>query len=138
MRLTPPIGPWTPFTPTVSGSFALGNGSWAGSAYQLLGKTVRFRVVLTVGSTTVISDEEAFQLVLPFAVKGIANMPVGLVEYHDASEDARAEGRAVTTATDSATVVVTTNDGGGIMDLFTPFEWASGDTLAVTGEYETT
>lgn len=126
---------WTAFTPDTSSTMTLGDGSWAGSAYAQTGKWVRFRVVLTFGATTSLTDP--LILNLPVGVKSAANSPVGIAALYHGHTSATEIGAAITNDPDGTAIRVFIDSGRPSVDPETPWVWEAGDAIVVTGNYET-
>ena len=130
---------WTSYTPTLGG-FTLGNGTWS-AAYAKVGKVCTFRAVLTFGTTTAAAT--AFPTItLPATAAAATNVPM-LVTFVDSSTSAYYMGAA----RQSSTTVVTIGIPGpaGVIGpsilhttctTTTPFTWATGDQIIVTGTYQ--
>lgn len=119
---------------------AIGNGTIAGH-YVQLGKTVHFRVKITMGSTTTYGSG-GYSVGLPVAHNHGAESAIGRVHMLDTSASTRYGGQAYTVSSNSDTVFLSytqaslsLNSSGGITATG-PFTWASGDILTVTGTYE--
>jgi hypothetical protein len=128
---------WTAFTPTWSGSVTnpvLGNGSFTGTKYLQVGKTVRFRLILTMGSTTTYGSG-AWGLTLPVAP---SDSQAAACVYVDSSASTRNAGTAWLTAGSGIFRMLPPTDASsaGISGTV-PFTWATSDQLIITGLYET-
>lgn len=109
----------------------LNNGTWLGK-YNRIGKTMDFYVKITIGSTTTFGSG---QWVIALPVAPIVDGYPFLTIAKDVST-----GNKYTALGESsgATVPLLTNASpAGIISPTTPFTWATGDTLFVTGRYET-
>ena len=130
---------WTAFVPTWTGSVTnpvLGNGSFTGSKYKKIGKTIFARIVLTIGSTTTVgSGTYSFGLPAASVVPAAGARPVGQAFMRDTSASSNTTRiAAITTA--------------GVMQLFdmaapavaithaVPYAWATGDTIEADFVYE--
>jgi hypothetical protein len=129
---------WTAYTPALT-NITLGNGSLAGSAYIQIGKTIKFRVLLTLGSTTVISGGMQFSLpVAALTALGSGNYPVGDSSLRDSSASATVYGgcRMLASATGIAPTYNNTATSSTDCTATLPWTWAVGDTVWIEGEYE--
>jgi hypothetical protein len=128
-------GAWTSWTPTWSG-ITLGN-STVDAAYVQFGKTVTFRLSLTVGSTASGFGRIVFSLPIPndisfndFSVNGTfvdINLATGFLIIPVIFDD-----NVYCDAATANTTYVTRVGGSSTV----PFTTASGDILRVTGTYE--
>lgn len=131
-----PMGEWTTYTPTTT-NITLGNGSLT-ARYSVIGKTVHFYIVFTLGSTSAMGSDPIFTM--PFtASSNVGTTPIGV-------------GEAVQTGVSSNTITVrpisTTqmrplieNASGTYVfeDLITasvPFTWGNTHVLNFSGTYE--
>lgn len=138
-----PEGAWTAYTPTwtaVTTNPAIGDGTITG-AYQQIGKTVHFRVNLSLGSTsTVGSGNWHFGLPVAAAAGLVVNHGINVAGY---AEDAAVQGYMIGAARmQSASAIELIFAGGtpagaaAIVGSGSPFAWASGDFLRFSGSYE--
>lgn len=113
---------------------AIGNGTWAG-AYLQVGKTILFRVTVTMGSTTTYGSG-TWRIALPVTAKSGVRWRVH-TECVDAGVNAYS-GYGVTDV--AATYVSLFRIGGTSADSAitsaAPFTWGSTDILTVQGSYE--
>lgn len=129
---------WTAYTPAWTASTTapvLGNGTLVG-AYNRVGKTVDFRIVLTMGSTTTYgAGFYVFSLpVTPVAAGiNILEYPVADVICHDASPSAVTPGIG---AIFSTSEVRPRSYAGATITPTAPFTFASGDRIMLAGRYE--
>lgn len=132
---------WTPFTPTWTASSvnpAIGNGSFSGSAHMRVGKTIHFRIVITMGSTTTYGTGNWF-LALPITPVST----LGRIQFNASYLDTGTADRAGVATWDSATSKLLlqgppTTAGAaltGVGSTF-PHTWANTDQLVVSGTYE--
>jgi len=128
-----PLGlPWTPFTSTwwsTGTQPALGNGTWSGSRYATSGKTVVFRLVLTVGSTSTFgTGAYLFNAPVTALAQG-GSYPViasiGGVFY-----------TGVARFSTTAAFAVYLSSPAVAMTPTAPATLASGDTVTISGTYE--
>lgn len=136
-------GAWTSYTPTWTGSTTnptIGNGTLAG-AYIEIGKTVHFRINLTVGSTTSVGSGTwrfSFPVTPHVDVAGFALGGYG--------EDAAVIGyvisaglRVAGASTFSLLMHVPTSSSMGASNIVShnlPHAWGNGDFLRFSGTYE--
>lgn len=124
------LGPWTAYTPTISG-FTLGNGTVSG-AYCQIGKTVFFHAALTIGSTTTIAAGPTFTLPVTGsgAFRGV---------FQSWAQDSSTGDNYRLVELNSGTLV--TMSGIGTNGIFvpistsSPFVWQTPDTIGVMGMY---
>lgn len=117
------LGAWTPYTPTLS-NLTLGNGSMS-AAYLLVGKDLRVRFRLTLGSTSAVGTNAGFSLPVP-----IVSTQVLAGSISDASTNVY-DGSAIcsgSTATFLSSV--------GVLTASSPFVWTTGDSLGASGSLE--
>jgi len=132
---------WTSWTPTLA-NITIGNGT-VQSAYIQTGKSVNFRITITLGSTTSISSNPSFTL--PVAANS-NYVPVGDGEmcfnagYYDASA---ATVGPLTTFFQSTTIcrllaITTGSTYAGVANVTSaiPVTWATSDRISVQGTYE--
>lgn len=126
---------WTAYTPswTSTGTaVALGNGTITGS-FRQIGKTVQFKITLTMGSTTTYGTG-SYLFSVPVTGLGGANTPMLLsATAFDSSAATRYAlgGQPSTTAT-----VILYGYGTANVSAAIPMTWAVGDILTLEGEYE--
>lgn len=127
---------WTTFTPTWTGSVSnpvLGNGTCVG-AYLQVGKTVRFKIVLTVGSTTTFGSG-AYGLSLAVAPN---DSFAAAAVYIDASASTRCSGSAwLTSGSGVFRMLPPTDAASAGISPTVPFTFATSDQILVSGIYET-
>lgn len=131
---------WTAYTPTWTGSGgnpALGNGSFAGSAYARVNKLIHFRIVLTMGSTTTYGTG-GWSLTLPVAPLSVTKQTFVAQLSDTGAADYTAAGRMSATGSKLDMVCPGTSAGGADRTVQSnqPFTWGSTDTLVVVGTYE--
>jgi hypothetical protein len=130
-----PAGVWTSYTPIVSGTgWSIGNGSRTGK-YVQFGKTVHFTANIAFGSTSTYGGGVLFISVPVSGNGGTDNMRWVSYDISTTTQyfnQARFE-------TGSTCTAVLLNTNGSVSGYFTntsPFTWASGDSIIVTGTYE--
>jgi hypothetical protein len=125
---------WAAYTPTWSSTGtppALGNGSISG-AYTKIGRTVLYRIILVMGSTSTFGTG-AYTFTLPVAAIG-GSFPAGSMRILDASP-AQQYMRHV--FQNSVTVVAGIGDGASTFVAATvPITFATSDTIIIAGYYE--
>ena len=130
-------GAWTAYTPTWTGGVTnptLGNGTLTGF-YKKVGRTVVWRMRLTIGSTTNVgSGSWRFSLpVNAVAVFANAGEIVGSASLFRVSPATRAI-RTAYTFTNSTVAVV--DDAGNNVTNAVPWGWLVNDALSIVGMYE--
>lgn len=126
-------GAWTSYTPTFANT-TLGNGSVAG-AWSQVGKTIKFRALFTLGSTSAMGSNPTVTLPATSATT-VGSMNVLI---RDTGTAFYAGGTSFNSTTILAIYVLNTGTPYARLDgpsSTTPMTWATGDTLEVTGEYE--
>lgn len=135
---------WASWTPTWTGTGsnpAIGNGTIA-AAYAQIGKTVHFRIKITMGSTTTYgSGSYRFSLPVTSAVTP-TNLfqAIGLWGGYDTSSGNNLGGpmELVSTTTVGGLISSITTAGqiGGEVTTTAPVTWANGDIIWLQGIYE--
>ena len=130
---------WTAYTPawTATSSNPSGAASLTGK-YCRIGNTVLFRVTLEMdGGTSFGSGTWLISLPVT-AVAGITGgFPVASAFLLDSSPYAAYIGQAQLTSTSTARLVYQKVTGEqGVVTPTTPFTWATGDTIVLSGSYE--
>lgn len=126
---------WTAYTPTWSATVTpptIGNGTLTGHAMQA-GKMVHYRIALTFGSTTTVGSG-VYTFTAPVAAKITAHQPAGIAQAFDTS--ATAITMLFARFNNSATQIVCEQAVGTDVTDASPYAWAAGDTLIITGTYE--
>lgn len=132
---------WTAYTPTWTGTTTnptLGNGSFAGSAWLRIGKTVLFRIVLTMGSTTTYGSGQ-WVLTPPVAPVGGATVRVpNPADYYDTGNNAYPGYAAFFTGGNLYLYCDPTTAGGAsrAVGAAAPFTFGAGDQVVINGSYE--
>lgn len=129
--------PWTSYTPTWGGSTTnpvIGNGTIAG-AYMLAGKLCHYRLLITMGSTTTYgSGYYTFTLPTtsatgysafgaPLGTGFCLDTSAGTLNYFQARKD------------NNTRVILTTATGTNVTNA-SPYTWATGDQIEITGTFE--
>lgn len=125
---------WTPTWTAATTNPVLGNGTFA-AGYTQVGKTVLFRIRLTMGSTTTYgSGVWRFSFpVPPIALFSGASDAIGYSSCYDTSGAAR---RLRFVYPGATTYMVVADQDGAAISSTVPWTWASGDTLSISGWYE--
>jgi hypothetical protein len=137
LQTTVPAGTWTTWNPTISGGWAVGNGTWDAS-YVQIGKTVHMAGKFTVGSTT--TKGSGFTITLPVSMaanrgqvwNGVAVVAGGSI-YRLHWDNT---GTTTTTAWLGYQSAVPGYTGRAAITATVPLTWATGDSLAISGTYE--
>lgn len=126
---------WTAYTPawTSTGTApALGNAT-VDAAYQQFGKTVRFRIFITLGSTSTVGTG-SYRFSLPVTAKMGARHPLGPVVIYDSSTTTEDDDyRAVLNSTTTLKMV---KGNSTAVSQTNPWTWATSDEFHIQGEYE--
>ena len=126
---------WTAYTPTLT-NITLGNGTLTAS-YMQVGKTVHFKISLTLGSTSAMGTAPTFTLpVTAVAASGLIYGLCLLADYGTADY----VGFSLQDSTTTVKVYVT-NVAGTYPTLTTitatvPYTWAVSDVMVISGTYE--
>lgn len=122
---------WASFTPTLSGGWALGNGTLTG-AYSAAGKMVVGRIVYTIGSTDTKSGVIGF--LLPVNAKsGTTELAVGTVGIWDTSASSRFSRVAFLASTSQIQIE---DEAGARVTHLVPVTFATGDQILISFQYE--
>jgi len=131
---TSPDGAWTSYTPTWTASVTnpvLGDGTIDGR-YKQFGKIVHFYINILMGSTTTFGTGD-WRVSLPVASQNNFNV-IANVMYLDNTTQWY-EGSALNAFTGSTTTLTMYYTNTTASNI-TPFNWAAGDYLVITGTYE--
>lgn len=128
-----PGGAWTSWTPTWA-NLTIGNAT-VNCKYMQIGKTVKFRVDVTLGNTSSVSTAPTFTLPVTSVTSPSAFMVIGWGAYVQGSGAKDAMCRWTTTTTSTLSWWDVNNDLGNVTST-TPFTWASGDRIYLQGFYE--
>lgn len=135
---------WTTYTPTWTASTnpAIGNGTITDTgAYVQIGKTVHFRLKITMGSTTTFGSG-GFYVGLPVAHNHGVESQIGRVHLLDSSANSRYTAVAYTHSGSSSSLFLSYINAAASQNTLSgitataPFTWAASDVLSVTGTYE--
>jgi hypothetical protein len=125
-------GAWITWSPTV-GNISIGNGTTI-ARYQQTGNTVNFSFRLTFGTTTTISGSP--NISMPITANSIAVFPVYLL---DTGVAAYVASGYLPVGTTMYLDLIDTTSSRALLTSFSstsPFTWANGDLLSVSGSYE--
>jgi uncharacterized membrane protein YbhN (UPF0104 family) len=132
------IAAWTTYTPTWTAATTnpvLGNGTIVGR-YKKIGKVVNFQIDLTMGSTTTYGSG-AWSVTLPFAAAASSGSRIGVAQALGGS---RFPGQVVISpsATGTSPFFPSSSSVSNLSSVAatTPFAWANGNELRITGCYE--
>lgn len=133
------LGTWVAYTPVLSGTgWALGD-STLDAAYMRIGKTVWFSVAVAWGSTATYGAASTPRFTLPSTAAtavGLAVVGSGKSTAFDTGTNKYEWHLNFVNATNVAPVLVGANgDGLAGPTATTPFTWAAGDGLLLTGHY---
>lgn len=127
---------WATWSPTFTG-FTLGNGTVNYAKYIQIGKSVQYRLFVTLGSTSSFSGSLSFSLPVTgnsdFASNG-TNAGTGILAHSGSTSRP-----ALAWLTNATTAIVRSIDssGSGISVTSTsPWTWGNGDTFNMMGMYE--
>lgn len=121
----------TSTTPTYT-NFSLGNGT-VSAAYAQVGKWVRYRGVITMGSTSSVTGTLRISLPVTSVVNTFGRPMVGNIEVFDTSGSDR---RFWVPAHQSGTEFYVASQADVRADATTPWTWATGDLIAWHMQYE--
>ena len=124
---------WTSWTPTwtaTGGTPTLGDGTLTGS-YIAYGDFCTFQMSLVLGSTTSLGTTTAWAFSLPVAASGANDVFAACITraWTGIYPAVGIKG--------SSTTVQLRAASGGTVGYNTPFTWANGDGLAISGTYRT-
>lgn len=127
--------PWTAYTPTwtaVTTNPVLNNGTLTGK-YREIGKTIDYRIELTIGSTTTLGSGN-YRFTFPVTARAATGFaPLGRALCFDTSLTARAYRNV---GYNTTTTLLLSDDSGTQVSNTVPFTWATGDVLVIQGQYE--
>ena len=128
--------PWTAYTPTWTATTtnpAIGNGTIVGS-YSEVGKWIRFRLKVTMGSTTTYGSG-AYLFSLPVAP--LASLSSDAFNVQGVVFDTSATARAFRSGyLGGASALALADQAGAVVNATVPFTLANGDSISITGSYE--
>lgn len=130
------LGAWATYTPTLSGGWANGNGTWD-ALYTQIGKTVHWTAIFTLGTTT--TKGSTMLVSLPVTGRGTqyAHHVVGFLATGGTTRYIAAILPNSTTNIEVGTSVASaTHTTFNAMTATTPFTWATGDQIRLSGTYE--
>lgn len=128
---------WATWVPTVTGT-TLGNGSYV-AKFNRVGKTVDFKFIFTLGSTSAITSVP--EITLPVAsTSDFATFAesLGITNMWDTSASTNFVGTTVWVSTTTARGYVVSGSPATLSGTSStnPFTWATGDILTMQGRYE--
>jgi hypothetical protein len=131
-------GGWTSYTPTISGGWAVGNGTWS-ATYTQIGKTVHFSARFTIGSTT--TKGTGFTASLPVEMAKNNNQQysgVGIIGSSVYRLFFEAVGGSTTALTGYLGYASAAPGylGRAAITATVPLTWATNDTISFNGTYE--
>lgn len=125
---------WQPWTPSVSGGFTVGNGSWSNALYCQIGKTVHYMAIFTYGST---SSASTMNVTLP------VNARISGSQMMNAYTNAGGTAYALTNrmnATNNTQIYAQSASGNYValanLSTIIPGTFATGNIIAISGTYE--
>lgn len=125
---------WVAFTPTISGGFTIGNGTFSNALYCKIGKTIHYQFVFTYGST---SSASTLQFQLPVAAR-VANSQNhnGWCNAGSGNYPLLVRQNSTTTVSVQAINAAGTYASGTAITTLIPGTWATGNIIAITGTFE--
>ncbi|WP_435279347.1 hypothetical protein [Streptomyces sp. 1222.5] len=143
------MGAWPTWTPTWTTSNGLHTPSFGNAVvdcrYARIGRTILFYMNITFGNTTNFgasaTTADNWIMSLPVAAAQVA-VPIGFVNFLAGNTAKAVAGMTHTFDANNLNFYIAgpqnngTAVGGGIADSLTPVTWASGDRLALVGQYE--
>lgn len=132
---------WTTWSPTLT-NLTQGSGTVI-AKYRRLGKTVNFSFRFIYGAGSAVGTEPAFTLPATPAAGYVSalfdDIPIGYGRILDSGTTLRpAEVFVFSGSTATIRYVEPTNNNMVAINSTTPWTWAAGDSLVVSGTYETT
>lgn len=126
-------GTWISFTPTISGGFTTGDGTW-NAQYSRIGKIVNFQAVYSYGASSVAGT---LVVTLPLTAKA-ANSAVfnGWSNAGGSAWTLSVRQNSTTTMAIAALNAAGTYVGTTNFTTTIPGTWATGNIIAITGTYE--
>lgn len=130
-----PASTWQTYVPVMSGvNWAIGNGVMTGRYCRTSGKTIHYRLRLTVGSTTVKGATNQLALGLPSASHADMHQFVRGT-YLDVSAGVRGPLDGLIVAGQAA-ISMYLDGMGAAVTASAPITWATGDEIYLNGFYE--
>jgi len=129
---------WTAFTPTISGGWAVGNGTWV-AYYSQLGKNVDAYGEFTVGSTTTKGTGLTISLPPSLPVRVNQNQSWFTSMLAAGTGNWKGSWRLASTTTMTLTTLFVSGTGIGEASITStvPATWATGDKVRFQINYET-
>jgi hypothetical protein len=127
--------PWTSYTATWSstgGSPAIGSGGSVAGAWMSAGKLVHFRITHTWGGAGLNVGTGIYQWLLPSTAFASRIWLGGVVSY-DSSGSVVDVGHCFANTTTSVGGLIA---AGTRISATSPYSWANGDTIILSGTYE--
>jgi len=125
--------PWTSYAGSiVTTNITVGNGTLT-AVYMQAGKFVQFRVKFTLGSTSAITGSPTFTL--PVTAVG-TRVVGGLLLMFDSSAASGSAYKLGGAFNSTTTNLLIRDDASAVISSTSPFTWATGDELVITGDYE--
>lgn len=136
------IGGWTSWTPTLT-NITLGNGNMV-AKYLRIGKTVWFKIIFTLGTTSsfaVGTDAYITYPAAPIAADYTQYGTLGTITMFDISTGDIIQGTVAAGDTNGRMILLSNNASGTYVkangvNSVTPFTWTSTDRLVVSGVVE--
>ena len=128
----PTSGAWRSWTPTLT-NFTQGNGTIT-ARYMRVGRMIRYKFLFTLGSTSTVSTNPTFSL--PVTSASQDELDGSICRLLDNSPFTRYIGWAVGATTSTVLIASSVADAFVTVDATTPFTWATGDKMFVSGAYE--
>lgn len=140
------LGAWTPYTPAWTYTSGTATPTYGNAGvvcrYKQVGRTVRFMMDITFGSTTVFGTGNwRFALPVPALVPS-TRTPIGFASLFATNASKATAGLVTVDGSDNLIIFSSSANAdataaGGPVDSAHPFTWAAGDRLTATGTYET-
>lgn len=111
----------------------IGSGGVVSGRYKKIGKTVFLQFKLTIGIEGYNGGEGEWRFSLPFAAKNSSSVILNAVANN--IDTAFYQGLAVTEQSNNTSYVTVLFDGN-LASATVPFTWGAGDTINITGVYE--
>lgn len=124
---------WQTWTPTWA-NFTVGNGVNS-SAYSQIGKTVNFRLVFVLGTTSSMGTAPTFTLPVTSVAVPNTNCVIGNGQINNTGGAYNAFAKWVTTTTGKLFVWDTNNNESGVTAV-NPGAWGTNWVIVIRGQYE--